>query len=212
MSFPSTGPSTRDIRASLAWVVATHLFALPYAVYWHSADKLQSNAATWWHNYRATQATHLLNPTLQAHLAAARGICALLEPSSTPGWLVRATTDGTVPEAQYIPLPSISIDVGPLETRDALELGTLRRWRSRFVTISGAFRTTWEQEAFSDAFGAWFLEGSILTLRNYATGNGSLILATPRLTGAVVDVADTRDDADVLTRQAGVSLELEFDA
>lgn len=211
MSFPTVGPSTRDIRASLAKFLAEQLLTVPYCVYWHAANALQSNAATWWTGYREQQTTHLANPTLQGHLTAAKGIFSIVEPSDVSReWLVAPVTNGMVPAVQYLPTPAVTVDVLPPHAHTAYELGSNRHWQTRDLDLNAVVRSPLEQDLIGDAFAAWFRKGTHLTVRNYATGDGLTEVGALRLSAVTVTAMDSWDDASTLVWHVIANCQGEF--
>lgn len=196
MSFPSIGPSTRDCRVTVAKALAAHLLTVPYAVYWYDADVLQSDAATYWSTYRAQHATHLLNGTLQSQLTASVGVFSIVEPpDATRDWVVAPSVDGTVPPLGTLPIPSAVVDVDPVGTGNAFELGTGRRWRDRTISIECLVRNPLEQDLLADALVTWFPVHGHLAIRNWDSGDGATVVGTLEWTSAVPSVGTSWADA-----------------
>ncbi len=191
---------TTDIIASAAWALADRLLTAGYFVYWKQIDALQVGPTTWHYQYSTSQTALLLDPGFQTLVAGARGIVTLLQfEGDSQDFVVQASENGRVPVGNYIPVPCVMVDISPVATRDALELGTATHWRMRRMELYGLARNTTEQRWFTDQLPQWFNVTDLLTVKNYATGNGTVVLDKVRIDEHDIDRATNVDDASVVT-------------
>jgi len=189
-----------DIIASAGWVMAEHLLAAGYWVYWKSTDALQRATNTWHFQYSTAQTALQLDQTFLTALASCKGIVTLLQfEGDAQDFIVKATVDGLVPVGNYVPVPTIMVDVSPVVTREALELGTGVHWRMRRLEIYGLARNTTEQRWFCDQLPSWFDVTKLLPVKDFATGNGTVVLDKLRIDEHDIDLTTNVDDASVVT-------------
>lgn len=198
-----------DIIASAGWTIADHLLLAGYWVYWKSTDALQRAANTWHFQYSTAQTALQVDIAFQAALTNCKGIVTLSQfEGDAQDFVVQATTDGRIPVGNFVPVPTIMLDVSPIVTRDALELGTGVHWRMRRLEVYGLARNTTEQRWFCDQLPSWFDVTKLLTVRDYATGSGNVVLDKLRIDEHDTDLTTNVDDASVVTYEFNLTASL----
>ena len=203
------GASESNFENSISFLLADALFTAGYLVYWYVSDGLQTPDG-WYPGYRANQSTYLADTTVAARVAAAKGLFTFVDrPSALPRSPTRPTTGGTVAPQGLVQVPAASIEAGDIVTGDPYELGTLRRWRSRILTLTGLMRSTGEQSEIADLLTVTFDEDSMIDILDH-DGATLAVLGNADVLKVSVDRATNLGGADAEQYEVTLMAQLQF--
>jgi hypothetical protein len=209
MSTPSAY-SERNVANSVAAYLADCLLGAGYLVYWHQIDAVQAPSG-WYHRYSAEQAAYLADATFAAEVAAAAGLITVRgDISALPRFVTRRTVDGSVAaDQEYVPVPALSIAVGPAQADRRYELGTALKWRERHLFLVVLARDGAEQSTLQDALGVWLDGDTVVAVLDHAAGTAAPV-GDVRVARVAVERATVADDAEALTYQVALNALLEY--
>lgn len=198
-----------NIANSFATYLAGKVLEADYLIYWHETDMLQTSTQIL-ANYSQTQETHLADLGFAAEVAAAKGLLTICDDlAAIPRFTTRLTNDGRVGGRDVVHVPAVSISIGPTVTLSPLEIGSLRKWRVRRLTIEGATRDEAEQESLLDLLGIWCDEDTTLAISNHSNSSldsvGNVIVRRPSSQAATIPTG-----AEAVTFQVLLNARLEY--
>ncbi len=145
---------------------------------------------------------------MQAHLTAAAGLFALVDPpDAIRDWVAEPAVNGVVPPLGTLPIPHAVIDVDPLATGRAYELGTGRFWRERVVSLDAMVRNPLEQDLLADALSVWFPQHAVLPIYDWDSGTGAVKLGELEWTNVHVSLGTDWEDAAAVRHHVAVVLQ-----
>jgi hypothetical protein len=164
--------SEANVLNSVGLWLADRLRAAGYVLYWHRPDAVQLPDGTWWYNYYAQAATYLANPAFATPFTASRGLVSLYEGwPANPTYLVRPTTDGSVPQQDAIVVPALALSLAEAVPHRNAQLGDrTTKVRTRHLVIEGAVREE-EHRWFKDQLALWFDPETVLDIKDHDAGD-----------------------------------------
>jgi hypothetical protein len=207
--------SASNIANSVALELAARLANLGYLLYWHQIDAVQVDAPggdLWYPEYSTRQATYLADPTYAASVASAKGLLTIRSDiSAIPRFVTRHTLDGTVAGQDEVPVPCVSLLVGPMRAGENRELGTHAKWRARHIQLIVLARDAAEQQRLEERFAVWFDRDTLFEVANHDDGTGAAVGDVRTCRPSVIR-ATVPDDAEAVTYQVIVNALLEYQA
>jgi len=204
-----TRVNEHNIGNSIALYLAGKLLTEGYVLYWHQIDAVQT-PDQWYPQYSINQSTYLVDATFAARIAAAKGLLTILpKKSAIPRWVQRPTNDGRVQPQESVPIPALSVTIGPMATIENYELGSTLKWRGRRLQIDGYARSTTEQSRLVDLLGAWLDQELMLDVLDHETGDLAPV-GTVEVCHVSLDTGFDFDEAEATTYEVLFNARLEY--
>lgn len=201
--------SETNVVNTVSRYVASKLLAENYLVYWHARDAVETPDG-WYFEWSTNYATYMLDATFLARETAAKGLVVLTDSlPAEPRFVERPITQVGPINQNEVPIPALSIEVGPSKFVAEYEIGSGLKWRYRHLIVDGYVRTRAEQAKFKDFLALWFEHNQLFDIADNDAGS-TAIVGTVYVQEPDVDYAIYTDTPKATTFQVICNARLDY--
>lgn len=182
--------STDNLQISLTLLLASRLREKDYNVRWQLSGEVES---------------------FTSGAASAKGTVTLVKESpANPEHIVRLN-DGESPADYEIPIPALTLQVGPDHRGNRYGMGHSEFFRTRTITIDGLARDEFEQADLERVLSDWLLdEMPRLSVSDYADPNSPVALNPIEIRSSRVVKTELSTELDALRYYVRAEVEVEY--
>ena len=201
--------SETNIVNTLSVFLAQKLMNVGYLIYWRQRDAVQTPEG-WYYEWSTNYSTYMADATFAARVNSGNGLVVLTDSLPTEPVFIKRHIQVAGPIKQNeVPVPAISVEVGPPVAITNWELGSGLKMRGRHLIVDGYVRDRSEQAKFKDWFAMWFDNDTYFTIQNH--DDGSLVAVGQLDTNdTVVDFAVEVAGQEQVTYQVLCNSRLEY--
>lgn len=167
--------SETNIVNSVSLVLAQRLMAKGYLIYWRHRDAVQTPEG-WYYDWGTNFTAYMSDVAFAARVNGGTGLVVLSDSLPAEPVFVKRHIQVAGPIAQNeVPVPAISVEVGPAVVMTNWELGSALKMRGRHLIVDGYVRDRSEQVKFKDWFAEWFDNDTFFTINQHDDGSLSPI-------------------------------------
>lgn len=201
--------SETNIVNSISVALAQKLLDAGYMIYWRLRDAVQTPDG-WYYQWSTNFATYMADGTFSARVTASLGLMTLTDSLPTEPVFVQRQLAAAGPIAQnVVPVPALSVEVGPPVAIRNWELGSKLKLFGRHLIVDGYLRNRSEQIRFKDWLADWFDSSTVFSIVDHDAGTLAPV-DTLDTNDTVVDFAVVVDGQEQTTYQVLCNTRLEY--
>lgn len=163
--------SESNIVNSLSIALANKLLLASYLVYWHKRDAVQTPDGMYF-QWSTNYASYMADVTFAARVTAGKGMIALRDSlPAEPVFIQRHIQTAGPIKQNEVPVPALSVEVGPPVAIKDWELGSKMKLWGRHLIIDGYVRDQSEQRRFKDYLAIWMMDDQFFTISDHDSGS-----------------------------------------